>query len=58
LTRAVGQVVDDALVRTLIDVWLHQRIWTGTALLPLTEGVAQGSPLTPRTQKVTFSSTV
>ncbi len=47
LVATVNRVVADTFVKTLIPVWLQQRIWTGTSLLPLIEGIPQGSPLSP-----------
>jgi CRISPR-associated protein Cas1 len=47
LRHLVAALVQDQLVRWLVEVWLSQRIWTGRALLPIHKGLPQGSPLSP-----------
>jgi CRISPR-associated protein Cas1 len=47
LRRLAGTLIQDHLVRWLLEVWLRQRVWTGRTLLPIHQGLPQGSPLSP-----------
>jgi retron-type reverse transcriptase len=58
LYRVIAIMLGEASAALLpwIEQWVAGAVWTGSDLNRITRGVPQGSPFTPRTQKVTSSS--
>ena len=56
LRARVRTKVSDSRVLALVDAVLQQPIFEGLTQWTLDEGTPQGAVITPRTQKVTFSS--
>ncbi len=54
----VAKRIADTRVLRLIRAFLNAGVMENGLVSPTDEGTPQGGPFTPRTQKVTFSSTV
>jgi retron-type reverse transcriptase len=56
LRQRLAAAVKDRALLELIEQWIPGPVWDGRQVLPLRQGVPQGSPITPLTQKVISNS--